>query len=329
MNPQTGCQELSEVCIALGTYNGSAFIEQQVQSIFSQQHHRCNIIARDDGSEDKSIDILLSLSEEQQFSVIRENHQNQGVLKNFNSILNETAKTSCKYIALADQDDVWYKNKIENQITLMKQLEEKYPQTPILIHSDLEVVNESLKPIASSFMRYQGIRHEPVNPLDVLLVQNYVTGCTVLVNRPLLDLALPIPSEALMHDWWLALCAASFGKIAYIDKPLLKYRQHGKNEVGAKPLLRMLNPFKNNYCQNFVRGRQKLSDSMSQASALAERIKQIDSSNSNLPLIEAYAQLRKDSPIKRVRKIRSLKIHSQSRLRHIVMLLRLMSMSSQ
>jgi len=116
----------------------------------------------------------------------------------------------------------------------MSELEARHGYSePLLVHSDLQVVDAGLKPISSSFMQYQRIAHED-DGLRTLLLSNFVTGCTCLLNRQLAELALPIPREAIVHDWWLALCAASAGHIGYIAEPLVKYRQHGANVIGAK-----------------------------------------------------------------------------------------------
>jgi hypothetical protein len=82
-------------------------------------------------------------------------------------------------------------------------------------------------------VRYQGLK--PLrNSFGRLLVSNTVTGCTALCNEALLMRALPVPAQAVMHDWWLALVAGAFGRLSYIDAPLLQYRQHGANTIGAK-----------------------------------------------------------------------------------------------
>ena len=318
-----------KISIALGIYNGSRFLEQQVKSIFSQQFHHWNLLVRDDHSQDNSIQILKCLcADKNQISIDQEKFENQGAIKNFSVLLEESMSTSSEYVALADQDDVWDPNKLSEQLSLMKQVEAKFPDQPVLIYSDMEVVDESLNLIAPSYMQYQGIQHETSNPLRVLLAQNFVTGCTILVNRQLLKIALPIPDEAQMHDWWLALCAATFGQIAYVNKPLLKYRQHGSNEVGAKSLFKLLNPFQNNYYQFWSKGRERVLGSIQQARVLADRVRKYDCSNSSLAMIEGYAQLQKKHPLQRVKKISELRIHAQSNLRHLLMLSRLINLST-
>jgi hypothetical protein len=103
---------------------------------------------------------------------------------------------------------------------------------PLLVHSDLAVADERLNVRHSSFLRGQRLRH-PGRPLATLAVQNFATGCTMLANRALLEAALPIPAEAVMHDWWLALIAAGTGRILFDPTPLVLYRQHDRNTIGA------------------------------------------------------------------------------------------------
>lgn len=319
-----------KISIALGVYNGAHYLEQQVASYFSQNFQRWNLLARDDHSQDHSLHVLKCMVvNNDRITLVQEGLGNQGVTKNFGTLLEEGLRSSCQYVALSDQDDVWGQDKLSEQLSLMRLVEEKHPGKPVLVYSDLEVVNESLNLIAPSYMKYQGIKHEASNPLRVLLAQNFVTGCTILVNRQLLEMALPIPDEAVIHDWWLALCAATFGEIAYVNKPLVKYRQHGNNEVGAKSLLNLLNPFKNNYFKFWCQGRDRILGSMHQARALADRTKNYDCSNPDLPLIEAYAQLDEFTPLQRVKKLRELGIHAQSKLRHLLMLSRLINLSEK
>ena len=141
--------------------------------------------------------------------------------------------TQGKYFALADQDDIWLPEKIEKTYLKMKEFEKSHPSLPLLVHGDVRVVDEKLNVIASSFWSYQHI--DPTRDrLNHLLLHNVVTGCTVMVNRALAEKVQTIPQEAIMHDWWIAMVASVFGKIAYIDEPLMLYRQHGTNDTGAK-----------------------------------------------------------------------------------------------
>jgi len=115
----------------------------------------------------------------------------------------------------------------------MRQMEGRYgSRTPLLVHSDLAVCDANMRLIAPSLWKFQRLNPQ-VDDFSRLLVQNNVTGCTVLINRALADLAFPIPREAVMHDWWLALVASAAGKIGFVPRPLVRYRQHGANQIGA------------------------------------------------------------------------------------------------
>jgi hypothetical protein len=119
-------------------------------------------------------------------------------------------------------------------LAAMRDLEQRHgTAAPLLVDTDLEVVDEHLRVLADSFWRFSRIHPERITRLSRLLMQNFVTGCTMMVNRPLLTLALPIPVGAVMHDWWLALVAIRFGHARPIPKATVLYRQHGRNEVGA------------------------------------------------------------------------------------------------
>src|SRR5690606_39057310 len=136
-------------------------------------------------------------------------------------------------VMFSDADDCWFPDKISLTLDLMRVVEkdEGGARTPTLVHTDLAVVDRDLRPIADSLWQYQGVNPD-LTSLNRLLIQNCVTGCTVMVNRPLRELASPIPPGVVMHDWWMALVASSFGRIARIARPTLLYRQHGRNDTG-------------------------------------------------------------------------------------------------
>ncbi|MBN4076889.1 glycosyltransferase family 2 protein [Mariprofundus ferrooxydans] len=308
----------------MATFNGDAFLKQQLDSI-CMQDGSWHLIIRDDGSTDLTAEILSSYKRiHGNISVITDQFGNQGACCNFNKLLIEAEKvTSNQYFLLADQDDVWEWDKLKKQLTLMKCMEKKHPDQAILIHSDLAVVDQDLNTIDLSMMRYQGIQHEPLKPLNVLLTHNFVTGCTILMNRRLLEFALPMPADALMHDWWLALCAAVFGHIGYIDQPLVKYRQHDRNEVGAKHVNEFLNPLSKVFQKRWVEGKINLFKSMKQAQVLAERIREHDPENQHLALVEEYASLQYLSPMQRLFRLQKLGVHAQSSIRQALLLSRL------
>lgn len=141
------------------------------------------------------------------------------------------------YFLLSDQDDVWLPIKAEKLLLKMRELERSTPDrgetTPLLVHSDLKVVDEELKEIAPSFFKYQKISPERTG-LAQLLVQNNVTGGAVMINKAMLPYLERLPRVCLMHDAWMGLVAACFGKLGWVDEPLYLYRQHRRNVLGAE-----------------------------------------------------------------------------------------------
>jgi len=141
--------------------------------------------------------------------------------------------STADFIMFCDQDDFWLPDKIEITLNKMRDLEKFFPDMPLLVHSDLKVVDSSLKTIDESFWKYQKLNPK-LKSLNNLLIQNNVTGCSVMINIKLKEVLKTIPYNAIMHDWWIALVASAFGVIDYIDQPLILYRQHKGNDIGAK-----------------------------------------------------------------------------------------------
>ena len=161
-----------------------------------------------------------------------ENIQGGSSKKNFASILNwVNAHYSFNYFMLSDQDDYWIPTKIEKSIKCIKENEEKY-SGPILVHTDLKVVNQNLEILGESFIKYRNLNPQ-VKDIAHLLVQNNITGCTMCWNSELNKLLDLSDDEIAMHDWWIALVATCFGHIEFIDEATILYRQHENNVVGA------------------------------------------------------------------------------------------------
>lgn len=221
---------MNKICIALSTYNGERYIKEQLESILSQSYENFIILVRDDNSNDKTLEILSSYD----IKVIDEK-KNLGIKKSFAFVMQYSFKNlDSDYLMFSDQDDIWDANKVKTTYQKMQELENIYGMdTPLLVHGDLTVVDENLEVIASSFWKYQNIDPSK-DSLNHLLLHNTVTGCTMMINRSLAEKIKNIPSEVIMHDWWIAMVASAFGKIAYIDESLMLYRQHGKNDTGAK-----------------------------------------------------------------------------------------------
>ncbi len=227
-----------KISILLATYNGEAYVHQQVNSILRQSYQNFVIIASDDGSSDATKMILHDYQTKYPGKVILlEDHVPFYSARDNFFYLMECCPDG--YAMFCDQDDVWETEKIEKTLNVMCELEEKGSQSdPHLVFTDLEVVDANLRTIARSFMRFSKIDGKRTI-LRNLLIQNVVTGCTVMMNGALRTSALRCVDRTavLMHDWWIALVAAVFGQIAFIDETTVKYRQHGSNTIGAKKYL--------------------------------------------------------------------------------------------
>lgn len=224
------------VDILLATYNGFSFVASQIDSILSQTHKDFRLIIRDDASKDSTRKVLEAYANRYpEIITLLPSDESLGVKGNFSCLMQHSTSD---YIMFADQDDLWEEGKIAKTLERMKELEQQsLADTPLLVHTDLRVVDRNLNILSSSFWKYGKIDPSRGQSLNRLLMQNVVTGCTMMINRPLLLLAFPIPENAAMHDWWLALVAAAFGRIEALWEPTLMYRQHGGNALGAQKFL--------------------------------------------------------------------------------------------
>ena len=221
--------------ILLATCNGAAYLSALLDSLLAQTHGNWRLVIRDDGSTDGTLRIIdrYLANHPDRVGILRDKGETLGPCGNFARLLDHSR---ADYTMFCDQDDVWLPEKIELTMARMREMESLYGEdTPIMVHTDLRVVDSNLKPLSDSLWRYQATDPD-ATALNRLLVQNVATGCTVMINRALRELALPIPVEARMHDWWLALTAAAFGRIGHVAQPTVLYRQHGRNDSGAAPM---------------------------------------------------------------------------------------------
>src|SRR2546428_140439 len=227
---QTSAQPL----ILLSAFNGERFIGEQIESIRAQDYSDWRLLVRDDASSDTTVEIVRQIaSRDPRIELLTDERGNLGAWASFGILLEEAAKRGASYAFFADQDDVWKPGKISMQLALLRRLEsEQGPNRPVLVHTDLEIVDDDLKPIHPSFHQYQQMSFDPADPLGVLMLHNAVVGCTVAANRALISLANPLPAGS-AHDWWLALCAAVTGVIRSTGNATVRYRQHAANTIGA------------------------------------------------------------------------------------------------
>ena len=223
--------------IILSTYNGEKYLAEQLDSILNQTFNDWKLIIRDDDSTDSTLKIIQNYIDKFPNKItLIPSSGNLGPMLSFGELLKVSTS---KYVAFCDQDDVWLENKLSLFIEKMIETEKKYPNTPILIHSDLFVVDKDLNIINESFWKKLGLNPN-IKSLSYYLSSNNITGCSIVINDKLREIATPIPKEASMHDWWLALNASFFGVIEHISLQLIYYRQHNLNSVGAHSLFNRL-----------------------------------------------------------------------------------------
>jgi len=286
--PEAKNSEL-KVAVLLAAFNGQSFITEQIESIRAQGFQNWELYIRDDGSDDTTVSIVKSFATKDcRIHLIEDQQRNLGASGNFSCLMEHVTEMDFSYYCFADQDDVWESNKLELQLEEIHRLEAGDGEAPILIHTDLKVVGEDLSTIHPSYIQQQGVRIPECEPYKLLAVQNYVTGCTVMFNHALFRVVCPIPENVGMHDWWLAFCAASTGKIDYLLERTVLYRQHGDNVVGASGggLLR------NGIAQRWRQGQHEMLNALSMSTELLSRIdtRSLDALPSR-PFLEALSRL--------------------------------------
>lgn len=227
----------SRLSVAMCSFEGAQFLQQQLDSLLTQTRVPDELVVCDDGSTDSTVEILEEFARLSPFPVrIVRNPQRLGVAKNF-----ELAISLCTgdVIALADQDDVWHLAKLERLARALSEAD--------LAFSDAEVVGEALKPLGYTMWQRVGFDEDEQarmlagDALGVLLKHCVVTGAATAFRVGLRPLLLPIPSNW-PHDAWIAAVAASAGKLVPVKETLVQYRQHQANMVGGmrKSLLRQI-----------------------------------------------------------------------------------------
>lgn len=201
-------EALVSVCVA--SYNGARFIEPQLRSILASPRVG-EVLVSDDGSSDGTPEIVARLGDPR-IRLIQ--GPRAGLVRNFEHLLCEVRGD---VIFLSDQDDIWFEDKVDAMLDGLAHAD--------LVVCDCCVVDESLQPIHASFF---AVRRSGPGLLRNLARNSYL-GCCMALSRRVLDRALPFPSKLPMHDWWLGLVAQAFGRVLFIDRPLMQYRRHAAN----------------------------------------------------------------------------------------------------
>ncbi|MDO4174806.1 MAG: glycosyltransferase family 2 protein [Eubacteriales bacterium] len=215
-----------KISVAVCTYNGEPYIREQLESILAQSRSVDEIVVGDDGSSDKTIEIVTNVLQKSDVSYRILQNKKLGVAQNF-----ATTIQACDgdIVFTSDQDDVWMPNKV-------KRIEEQFCDPEVaLVFTNALLVNHKLESLSRKLWEVYPFDQAQVETsfLDILLKYNVVTGATMAFRREQFLQMLPIPSGCL-HDEWIAIRSVQFGKAIALDEMLIQYRQHGGNVVGAK-----------------------------------------------------------------------------------------------
>ena len=225
--------EQCATAILMATFNGGSYLREQLDSLFTQSSKDWTLFVHDDGSNDDTRQILDEYAGKHPNMRVLDYESQHGACANFLSLLE---RVEAERYFFCDQDDVWDTDKVRYSLNELKRLEKAAPGAPVVVHSDLLVTDEQLQVIDTSFFRYTGLHPERLSTFETSVLP-FVTGCTMLFNRGARDAVLRHKGRPTMHDVWTVLCTLrEGGQVALIPKPLVSYRQHVSNTLGARDI---------------------------------------------------------------------------------------------
>jgi len=221
------------ISIALCTYRGTRFLDQQLESLRMQERQPDELVVCDDASGDGTVEMVERFAARAGFPVhLSTNPVRLGYVRNFDRVI---GRCRGDVIALCDQDDVWRTHKL-------RRMESVFVRSPgvVAAFSDADVIDDRSRPLGYRLWRSHQFsvraRRQAAREglIHVLLRANVVTGATLAFRGELRDLVLPTP-PSFHHDEWIALCASAVGMVAALDEPLIAYRSHPGQAIGVPP----------------------------------------------------------------------------------------------
>lgn len=223
-----------EIAVLMATYNGARYLAEQLSSLQAQTYKKWRLYVRDDSSTDDTVSILNSFIAGDERIVLLPGRTKLGARDNFMSLLSEI---EAEYYMFCDQDDVWLPEKMEVTLRKMRETENRRGNCPVVVHTDLKVVDARLNELCPSFWEMARIKPELLRTFNEAAGHNLVTGCTMMLNRQARAQSFPVGDAALMHDVWITLCVLrAGGVVTEVRKHTMLYRQHGRNTIGANDL---------------------------------------------------------------------------------------------
>ena len=243
----------SSCAILLATYNGESYLEKQLDSLFAQTYTDFTLYISDDVSTDGTLKIIRKYMNRYNNIKFICNEKRLGHVKNFEKLL---VLCDEEYIAFCDQDDIWEKGKLAVEMDAM--LQQKTTHIPILVHSDLSMIDSSDKIMHKSYFSYRNYVLDDYKNLGHILGPCGVLGNTILMNKKLKEFVLPFPDNLDVHDYWIAVNCELFGKRVTLQQQLVGYRIHNSNSSNTLESLKKLNKSNNNevHLPNFTTNRK-------------------------------------------------------------------------
>lgn len=242
----------ARIAILMATYRGEKYLRNQIDSIIGQTCHDWTLYIHDDGSTDGTLSVIKEYVKQYPDRIVLLEYPSQGgACRNFLSMLE---RVKADYYMFADQDDVWHPDKIEKSMDVLLAAERQHPSRPVFVHADLCVIDENGHVLHDSFFQYAGIRPERMVKYEDY-IHTLVTGSTMLFNHQVKEACFRRPqTDATMHDAWITLRAIAEGGIrCTISEPLVDYRQHSGNVLGAEDGNRFTLGYRLSHAQDMVK----------------------------------------------------------------------------